>query len=433
MESEPVALPTVISYVRGPHDDQVAELAKRLIEDGVPCDLDLFDPRPRGGWSRWMTEKMTGTDVVLVVCSEAYYRRYHVEEKPGVGTGATFEGGMLSRRVLDAQGSEHGVIPIVFDHADLRWIPEFLKDETRFVLPEQFDELYRVLTNQPAFVKPALGKIRLMPPLVAGKPRPEPAAAAPLPETPRGKPVAPATLPTPTLPIAVFHFEDGSLIFGRYAELVRENGTTSMHLVVEDDRDAANYPRIREHRGTLAMGWDLNAAYVRVQSYREVHRDGKRMVDLVLAEERRGSSFGSEVNVNGITPDQIALRRARRILLDERPVVSELGTFSSARMNEETLEYYVSGQAGGEIGVTRSPIPGIVASGNEDPVTLEVIRLVCAFLLIITNTVERITKLDVRRVEEGIAVDFAGVRDRQYVNVDPVTLTVVGVCPVPQS
>jgi hypothetical protein len=44
VHSEPAALPTVISYVRGPHDDQVIALAERLILNGVPCDLDLFDP-----------------------------------------------------------------------------------------------------------------------------------------------------------------------------------------------------------------------------------------------------------------------------------------------------------------------------------------------------------------------------------------------------
>lgn len=47
---------TVISYVRGPHDAEVFALAHRLITEGVPCALDLFEPRPAGvgraGWPR---------------------------------------------------------------------------------------------------------------------------------------------------------------------------------------------------------------------------------------------------------------------------------------------------------------------------------------------------------------------------------------------
>jgi len=72
---------------------------------------------------------------VLVVCSKEYNDRFLLLERPDVGAGARFESGMLSRRVLDAEGSEHGVIPVVFDRADIRWIPPFLIDETHFILP----------------------------------------------------------------------------------------------------------------------------------------------------------------------------------------------------------------------------------------------------------------------------------------------------------
>jgi hypothetical protein len=127
---------------------------------------------------------------------------------------------------------------------------------------------------------------------------------------------------------------------------------------------------------------------------------------------------------------RIALRRARRILLDERVTTSDLGTFSAQRMNDDLLEHYVSGSASSGISITGSPIPGIAAAGNDEAVTLEVARLVCAFLLVLTNTVERITTLDLRRTSGGISVDFVGIRARQYSNVDPRTLRVSGICPL---
>jgi hypothetical protein len=174
----------------------------------------------------------------------------------------------------------------------------------------------------------------------------------------------------------------------------------------------------------------LEAALVRVREYREIHREGKRIVELSLAEEPRPSSFTSEVTYNGITPDQIALRRARRILLDEGPTSTpDVGTFSAQRMNEDMLEHYVSGETGG-FAVTGSPIPGIVRGGNESAVTMQVIRVVCALLLVVTNTVERITRFEVQHVTGGVSVDFVGVRARQYSNVEPTVLTVTGVCPV---
>ncbi|MDQ6707911.1 MAG: hypothetical protein M3Z85_18280, partial [Acidobacteriota bacterium] len=147
-------------------------------------------------------------------------------------------------------------------------------------------------------------------------------------------------------------------------------------------------------------------------------------------EEPRPSSFTSEITYNGITPDQIALRRARRILLDETPVASpDVGTFSAQRMNEDMLEHYVSGEAGGHA-VTGSPIPGIVRGGNEPAVTVQVIRMVCALFLIVTNTVERVTRLEIQPVPGGVSVNFVGLRARQYSNVEPTVLTVTGVCPV---
>ncbi|MGA3037440.1 MAG: toll/interleukin-1 receptor domain-containing protein [Vulcanimicrobiaceae bacterium] len=415
--------PSVISYVRGSHDAKVLALAERLNTEGVPCDLDLFDPRPKGGWSRWMTEKMTGIDVVLVVCSQDYHKRYHLEQEDGIGKGVSFEGGMLGRRVLEAQGSEHGVVPIVFDRADLQWIPEFLRDETPFVLPEQFDDLYRVLTRQPAFVKPQLGKVRLMPPISG-------IGSSTVHET-VSTPTSSARGPIQSLPLTVFYLERGKFVFGHYTELVRTDRKIDISLLVEDDEDAAHFSELQAEREALPIAWSLTGTRGRLRTYREVHREGRRLVELTLAEDPPRSSFADDVNFNGISAHQIALRRARRILLNERsPVNSELGMFSSQRMTEDMLEHYVSGSSGRGNGIKTSPIPEFARSPNEEALKLEAMRLVCVLFLTMTRTVERILRLELRFVTDGVAVDFKGVRARQAMNVDPTTLTVTGTCPL---
>ncbi|MBV9098606.1 MAG: toll/interleukin-1 receptor domain-containing protein [Frankiaceae bacterium] len=423
MNDQPTALPTVISYARGPHDAQVVALAQQLISEGVPCDVDIFDARPKGGWSRWMTEKMMGTSIVLVVCEEAYYQRYHLQEAPGVGTGATFEGGMLGRRVLDAQGSEHGVIPIAFDRQDVQWRPEFLRDETFFVLPQQYDDLYRVLTNQPAFVKPPLGHVRRMPPLNAG-PNVETTVAP----TPASSDRAAADQ---SLPLAVFYLPDANLVFARYAEFARENSSIRMNLVIEEDRDVAQFALLRHQRGEFGIAWGLNAAIARIKTYREIQHGRERVVEVDLSEVSMPSRFGGDAAVNGITPDQIALRRARRILLDERaPAAPDVGVFSSQRLNEEVLEYHVSGEAGTGTKVIGSPIPGLIAGTPDLALALEAARIVCVLFLIITHTVERVVQLNLSRVSNGVSISFEGIRARQYSNTPPTMLQVSGTCPL---
>jgi hypothetical protein len=64
----------------------------------------------------------------------------------------------------------------------------------------------------------------------------------------------------PPLPLAVFRLGDGKLAFGRYANLVREKGTISMTLSVEDDEDAAKFKTFPSHGRTLAIGWSVDAA-----------------------------------------------------------------------------------------------------------------------------------------------------------------------------
>jgi hypothetical protein len=156
----------IISYAHGPYDDQTIALADRLNREGVDCDLDVYEEAPPEGWPRWM-ERMMTQRTVLVIASEPYYRRHHRKERRGKGRGTTFETGVLAQRVVDMQGKNEGIIPILFDPTDQRYIPEFLRDVTWYNLsqPGGYDDLYRRLTARPKYEKPPLGKIRVLPPV----------------------------------------------------------------------------------------------------------------------------------------------------------------------------------------------------------------------------------------------------------------------------
>ncbi len=153
-----------ISYAHGEYDDEVIALADRLNLEDVDCELDVYSNAPPEGWARWI-ERMMRERTVLVIASEDYYKRFHLEEDKGIGLGATFEGGLLAERVYEMQGRNEGIIPVLLAVSDEMYIPEFLRDVARYDLskPDGYEQLYRRLTNQPQYVKPPLGELRTMP------------------------------------------------------------------------------------------------------------------------------------------------------------------------------------------------------------------------------------------------------------------------------
>jgi hypothetical protein len=135
-----------ISYAHGPRDQVCLDLADRSRAMGVDCEIDAYEDAPAEGWGRWMT-RMMSERVVLMVCDETYYRRFNGKSDPGVGLGLTFESGLLVRRFVESQGHNDFLYPLLHDGDDSRWIPEFLRDTARFRIPDEYERLYRVLTN----------------------------------------------------------------------------------------------------------------------------------------------------------------------------------------------------------------------------------------------------------------------------------------------
>ena len=152
------AAEVAISYAHGPRDQIILDLANRLNREGVDCEIDLYQESPPEGWARWMTSMMTSR-IVIVVCDETYYRRFRLEEAPGTGLGATFESGLLVKRSFESQGDNKSLIPVLLDETERPWIPEFLRDVTRYLIPRDYQKLYARLTGQTWGGKPPLGPV----------------------------------------------------------------------------------------------------------------------------------------------------------------------------------------------------------------------------------------------------------------------------------
>jgi SEFIR domain len=143
------------------HRDAVLKLAQRLRRDGVDAWLDCYEDSPAEGWIRWMERELRVADLVLLVCTTTYCRRFNGEEAAG-GLGVNFEGStMLKLIYADGQRNEK-FVPVLFEEAK-EAIPLQLIDATSYRLPNDYDVLYRRITNQRHVLPEALGAIRQLP------------------------------------------------------------------------------------------------------------------------------------------------------------------------------------------------------------------------------------------------------------------------------
>lgn len=147
------------------HMERVLRLADRLRRDGIDCLIDQYEMSPREGWPRWTMSQIEAARFVLVVCTEIYHRRVKGIEEIGKGLGVKWEGAIITQELYDSEANNDKFIPVLFAAADSAHIPVHLRGATRYVLDDGYEVLYRHLTNQPKYPKPALGARRSMPPL----------------------------------------------------------------------------------------------------------------------------------------------------------------------------------------------------------------------------------------------------------------------------
>ena len=150
------------------HNERVEQLAIRLRADGIDCEIDSFQFSPPEGWPSWMLRQLQGCDFCIVVCTETYARRAAGQDASGAGKGVMWEARGL-RQILYESGRNDGVIPIVFDLADVNYIPLELKNATYYDLSaaDGYTRLYRALTHQPLVERRTLGAVRRLLPRLA--------------------------------------------------------------------------------------------------------------------------------------------------------------------------------------------------------------------------------------------------------------------------
>ncbi|MCM8663059.1 SUMF1/EgtB/PvdO family nonheme iron enzyme [Accumulibacter sp.] len=197
-----------ISYAQesDAHSAWVLALARRLRDDGVEAVIDRYAAWPEKGWRPWMSEQIEQGDWVLVVCTDEYRRRFDGNAPPASGRGVRWESQHMTQALYDDKFSNKRFVPVLPPSGDERHIPLPLKDYRNFRLDNDYEALYRLLTDQPATPAPALGKIRRLPPLE-------------VPDVPQGTSPPPAPpLINPYPGLAAFKPEERRFFFGRQAD-----------------------------------------------------------------------------------------------------------------------------------------------------------------------------------------------------------------------
>ena len=198
--------------------------------------------------------------------------------------------------------------------------------------------------------------------------------------------------------------DEGNIYFFPLQDIRRDSTEMSLQLLPESPEEVAFLRTLQDklsnrfaNRTNLACAYREYAAWVVPQNIVETSSHW----EVLLNSDSKGQNYDpfSEMTVNGLSPDQIAEMRARRILLDEKlegtnPALSQNNMFDQA-----TLEIYIRGMSSSshepKLQVTESMIPKIYRQFGQTPERFKKFaRLISILYLKLSNTVENVLQLD---------------------------------------
>lgn len=137
-DGRPIRVFISYSHDSQAHAERVLALSERLRADGIETMLDQYvNGSPPEGWPRWMLNRIDESDVVPLVCTETYYRRFYGEEGSDKDPVADLVAATVTQEVYDSVGRTGRVIPVLFALADRQWIPEPLRGLTSYALDSE--------------------------------------------------------------------------------------------------------------------------------------------------------------------------------------------------------------------------------------------------------------------------------------------------------
>jgi hypothetical protein len=422
MTNRPQTIPTVfVSYSHDSenHKKRVAQLATRLREEGIDCDLDEWVGSPSEGWPMWMMKQVATSKFTIVVCTEKYYCRVTGTGEIG-GLGSKWEGALITQELYESGGTNSKFIPIIFEPVDEKWRPPFLRGATFYDLSTTagYERLYRHLTEQPALVKPPLGKIRQL--------STDEALSTTKASVPSHLSITARNLSSLVL---VFPLEGGFAPITALSHRLELGERLVMEVTPEDTTTAGILNSLRQRKDLqVGVAFGTTPVFGRLQDAKQIVTDGEERWLLTVAPsaEHIQGALG-EMSFGNTSADDIAEMRARRILLNEQVLEAAAGQVD--KLNAVMLEVLIRGM-NMPITVKGSPFPRLFRELAGDPqYFVAVCRLFGILFLYLSATVDRIFRFELQlREPTMLEVEFEGQRPRKYVNVEPPILRVRGDC-----
>jgi hypothetical protein len=271
------------------HSRRILALAHALAADGLEVELDQFHGQEMVDWPRWCEERLRpeNTDFVLMVSSPEYRGRVEGRVDRDEGRGVFWEGNLIYG-YLYLEKDNRRFVPLLLDEEHQSALPRAVANWNTFRLrafglgngDPGYENLYRLLTDQPATPAPEPGQIRRLPPL----PAPDLAQVPPIAE--RGH--FPHIIPNPYPGLAAFKPEQCDVFFGRdedTARIVEKLKTSHLVSVVGASGTgkssvvaAGVVPALKQQRGSLT--------YLRFRPQADPLRQLAEALDRHLPEER---------------------------------------------------------------------------------------------------------------------------------------------------
>src|SRR6202035_1764515 len=119
------------SHDSAEHSKRVHALANRLRTDGIDAWIDQY-AEPDEGWIIWMRNQVNQASRVLLVFTETYQRRFEGREEENKGSGATFEGVVVTQLLYESGGRNRKFRPVILREGDKKFIPLELRRFSRY-------------------------------------------------------------------------------------------------------------------------------------------------------------------------------------------------------------------------------------------------------------------------------------------------------------
>lgn len=145
------------------YENSILSFAKKLREDGIDANVDLYEEAPDEGWPLWTERQIENSDYVLIVNDKTYFEKVNGIDK--YGKGVMWEVTVVYQHIYDAKMINNKFIPVFFAKEDEQYVLTPLRPFTFYNIGDEegYRKLYARLIGVKINEKPPLGIIKSLP------------------------------------------------------------------------------------------------------------------------------------------------------------------------------------------------------------------------------------------------------------------------------